>query len=132
MKRDTWGCINYLEDKTFKIKTKSINWIKKNTTPECGIKTARTIKLHIILHEIGHYACEHYRHFLNQKPDMEEEFVLQTEYEAWLYASQCLKNPLSILKTIAYTTENIDLLMILEAKLNPEDKEGEEFNWWED
>lgn len=129
---DGWGCVDYVMDEnknllSYIIKIKSIPYIMKEAIlgDGCDRKTAKFIRLHIILHEMGHIACGHYRR-CNDHKDY-NEYVTQEE-EAWLYASQCLKEPVSVLKSIAMTnTEDVEILADLEEHFNIDENNIEEF-----
>lgn len=111
-----WGYCNYYTDDyinilEFEINVKNVNQIKK--VLDIDDKKAKIIRLHIILHELGHIACKHF----NKKCDDVYESQ-QQEVEAWLYASKCLKNPESILETVFETSENADIFSTLSESLD--------------
>ena len=105
---DGWGCVDYVMDEnknllSYIIKIKSIKYI----------------------HEMGHIACGHYRHC---NDDLDYNDYTTQEIEAWLYASQCLKEPASVLKSIALTnTEDVEILANLEEHFNIDENNIEEF-----
>ena len=127
--RHAWGCIFYIGNKknpSFKIRIKSFKWMKRHIEEKgysINKRGLEIVKLHIKLHEIGHFA---YKHYINVGKEDYYEGKITEEYEAWLYASKCLKSPISILKTILITSEDAELISLLESELNPTD---DELNW---
>ena len=108
LRRDACGCVNWDFDEEHngvicKIKVKSASWLKKRLSEyKQPINFFKKIRLHILLHELGHIAN---RHFKTDFKGLETEYMdnLKDEVEAWLYACRCVKDPEEILCTIAIT-----------------------------
>jgi len=113
LRSDAYGCVNWDFDDEHngvicRIKVKSACWLKKRLSEyKQPINFFQKIRLHILLHELGHIANRHFN-FERSKTDfrgLETEYMenLKVEVEAWLYACRCVKDPEEILSTIAIT-----------------------------
>ena len=92
------------------IRVRSVSWIRKHY--HCTAAVARKVRLHIMLHEIGHIACKHYDQKNNYDVCFHPEPNAIMEAEATIYACKCLKNPMEILGTLAITQKAHETFMV--------------------
>jgi hypothetical protein len=112
MSSAAWGMMRYRisEDKAeYQFRIKEERWIRNHILSDTF--NIKEIRLHVLLHELGHIAMKDFDKYTD------DYARTVAEAKAWVYASKCLKKPESVINTILSTSEDYEIVDIVQGRL---------------